>query len=406
MRVGIVTTWFERGAAYVSKQYKETLEKQGCDVFIYVRGGECYEENNPIWDSDKVYWSRKEKFLNSTYTSCKELLSWTKRNKIDVVIFNEQSWLKSVITLKKNNIKVGAYIDYYTEDMLNTFLIYDFLLCNTVKHYSAFKDLHPYAYYIPWGTDISLFNTRNQRNRSDRVRFFHSAGMSSYRKGTDLLIESYLKLDSNEQENCHLIIHAQTDPFIGLTELNNKKIKELIKVGNVTLIEKTVTAPGLYHLGDVYVYPSRLDGIGLSITEALACGMPVIVPDNGPMNEFMSPNSYAVKIDKLFCRADAYYWPMNEVCTDDLSTALKYYINNKNHLEYFSNEARETAVEKYSFEKNMSNLVSLIRTTPKSDLYDSVLENCIVFTNKKFPLLYQCESFYKASYTLYKYIKR
>jgi hypothetical protein len=32
--IGIVTTWFERGAAYVSKQFKDSLEKNGAKVFI------------------------------------------------------------------------------------------------------------------------------------------------------------------------------------------------------------------------------------------------------------------------------------------------------------------------------------------------------------------------------------
>ena len=53
------------------------------------------------------------------------------------------------------------------------------------------------------------------------------------------------------------------------------------------IYEKTLPAPGLYHLGDVYVYPSRLDGVGLTVGEALACGLPVITTENGPMDEFV-----------------------------------------------------------------------------------------------------------------------
>jgi len=36
--VGIVTTWFERGAAYVSRAYREALQER-FDVVIYARGG-------------------------------------------------------------------------------------------------------------------------------------------------------------------------------------------------------------------------------------------------------------------------------------------------------------------------------------------------------------------------------
>ena len=34
-------------------------------------------------------------------------------------------------------------------------------------------------------------------------------------------------------------------------------------------------------MGDVFVYPSRLEGIGLCVPEALACGLPVITTDCG-----------------------------------------------------------------------------------------------------------------------------
>lgn len=41
MNVGIVTTWFERGAAYVSRQYLEALRSDSNNsVYIYARGGD------------------------------------------------------------------------------------------------------------------------------------------------------------------------------------------------------------------------------------------------------------------------------------------------------------------------------------------------------------------------------
>ena len=39
MNIGIVTTWFESGAGYVSRQYKKILESPGNKVYIFARGG-------------------------------------------------------------------------------------------------------------------------------------------------------------------------------------------------------------------------------------------------------------------------------------------------------------------------------------------------------------------------------
>ena len=61
MNIGIVTTWFERGASQVSRQYRDLLNKKN-NVFIYARGGEKYERNNPIWDTQDVTWGKKAYF--------------------------------------------------------------------------------------------------------------------------------------------------------------------------------------------------------------------------------------------------------------------------------------------------------------------------------------------------------
>ena len=58
MNIGIVTTWFERGAAYVSRQFKDALSAQN-NVFIYARGGESYAKGDPDWDDANVFWSKK-----------------------------------------------------------------------------------------------------------------------------------------------------------------------------------------------------------------------------------------------------------------------------------------------------------------------------------------------------------
>ena len=72
---------------------------------------------------------------------------------------------------------------------------------------------------------------------------------------------------------------------------------------------ETVAAPGLYHLGDIYVYPSILDGLGLTVAEALSCGLPCIVPDNAPMNEFIQSgiNGRIADVEYLYARSDGYF---------------------------------------------------------------------------------------------------
>ena len=51
MKIGIITTWFERGASYVSKLYRQALEQEN-EVYIYARGG--LRSDKAEWNDSKV----------------------------------------------------------------------------------------------------------------------------------------------------------------------------------------------------------------------------------------------------------------------------------------------------------------------------------------------------------------
>ncbi|MDF1515067.1 MAG: glycosyl transferase, partial [Anaerolineae bacterium] len=217
MNIGIVTTWFERGAAYVSKAYTDVLSQDN-NVFIYARGGEENSKGDPRWNLPNVTYGktyspldpRHQPFTKYTrnYVDMLHFEGWLSANDMDLVIFNEERGVSSLRRTKKLGYTIGAYVDYYTNDTLNQFSIYDFLLCNTKRHYSVFRGF-PNTIYIPWGTDITTFCPHIRNNRSTgegTVRFFHSAGYGGVnnRKGTDLLVKAFQKI----RGDCKLIIHS------------------------------------------------------------------------------------------------------------------------------------------------------------------------------------------------------
>lgn len=365
MNVGIVTTWFERGAAYVSRQYVDSLSYSN-DVYIYARGGEKYAIDDKNWNSKNVTWGKTDDSNIITYVELSDFKNWIISNKLDCVFFNEQWYWEPIILCKEMDIKVGAYIDYYTNATKEFFEIYDFVICNTKRHYEVFKD-HPQAFYIPWGTDVDLFKPTNSGIvENGCVTFFHSAGYAPFRKGTDKVLAAVNKIKSNR--NFKLIIHSQIDIENLSLEIKNI-IDELKKSGKLEIINKTIHAPGLYHMGDIYVYPSRLDGIGLTLAEALSCGLPIIVSDNAPMSEFAFRNvSQKVKVDSFHTREDGYYWPMCEVNTDDLAKKMEYYIENIDVIPNLKKKARFSAEKKLNWK----------------DRYDLI--NDIFLKTRKFPL--------------------
>ena len=335
MNVGIVTTWFERGAAYVSRQYLEALRSDSNNsVYIYARGGESYARNQSEWDRDFVTWGKvnKKYYCGATGIEKKDFIDWLKNRQIDVVLFNEQNWWIPVIWCKELGIKVGTYVDYYTEETVPFFAIYDYILCNTKRHYRLFKDL-PQSFYIPWGTDINLFSNNIEEScEQSQITFFHSAGMNPIRKGTDTVIAAFLSLPAFYKDKAKLLIHTQ----VALDNYVARYDQSILLSSNIEVRTETVAAPGLYHLGDIYVYPSILDGLGLTVAEALSCGLPCIVPDNAPMNEFIQSgiNGRIADVEYLYARSDGYFWPQCKVSVKSIQEQMIYYLNNIVHITY------------------------------------------------------------------------
>ena len=376
MNIGIVTTWFERGAAYVSRQYRTVLEHEHA-VYIYARGGEVVAQGDLVWDDSSVTWARKARGIKGSHTfDLEDFKAWVMQRQLDLVIFNEQQWWPPIEVCKRMGVKTGAYVDYYTEDTVSLFWLYDFLLCNTKRHYELFKN-HPQVFYIPWGTDLVVYRPNESYSyvNSGCVTFFHSAGFSPHRKGTDILLRAAAKLSGNFK----IIVHTQVPLEKKCPELA-LILKKLQDDGVLHIVNETITAPGLYYRGDVYVYPSRLDGIGLTIAEAIASGLPVIVTDMPPMNEFVTEQSGRVAaVQKIFARADGYYWPQALVAESSLIEQMNFYITEYAQLATFKKQARLYAEEYLDWAKNSAQLSSLLLRVESTVLDEELVKKMHVY---------------------------
>ena len=302
----------------------------------------------------------------------KHIEKWVNDNKIECLFFNEQHEFKILIDLKKKfpHVKIGSYIDYYTEDTIPLFDIYDFLICNTKRHYSAFRN-HKQVYYVKWGTDTEVFKPNRMENK--KLTFFHSMGMS-YRKGTDILVNTFIR--GKLYNESKLIIHTQVK---GLN-ICGMGVKDLEKY-NIEVVERTVGAPGLYYLGDVYVYPTTLEGLGLTIYEALACGMPVITTDYPPMNEVITSKvGRLINVREFHARADGYYWPQSFCDEESLIRAMRYYLDmDGNELDSLKTQVREYACKQLDFSTRKYQIEEIFTKTKIEKLKKSTVQKIILY---------------------------
>jgi len=355
LRVGIVTEWFSRGAAYVSQQYRRALADQGVEVFIYARGDRDPRASDE-WRDERTHTAVACRVRRPKAIYAPDFERWLLRNKIDCVLFNEQHWMPPVLWARSLGVKTAAYVDYYTFETLASFEWYDLLICNTQRHKRAFQ-WHTAVQYIPWGTDVVRFKPVPRSERP--LTFLHSAGWDPERKGTEQVLRAWSRLPGET----NLVIHSQADisPL-----LRDPAIEKRLVSRELVVLSGTMRPEELYQLGDVYVYPTHLEGIGLSVAEALASGLPVIVPDDGPMDEFVSdPYSVKVPVAERWHRRDGYYWPCNSVADSDVTQAMQSFASQSSgSVESWRRETRSVAMRRFNWHQNAADLASVISNAP------------------------------------------
>lgn len=361
MAVGLITQWNEAGAGYVARAYVMALESDE-RIHIYHRGKISNRTrllNKHLTSSLNISYYRAAPSRAQYFSDIDldDLKKWIDTYNISIIIFNEQHFWRPVLFCKSLGLRLGAYIDYYLPTTVSFFHVYDFLICNTKRHYNVFS-WHPHCFYIPWGTDLSLFKpTTLDRIDAEKIIFFHSAGSSPYRKGTDLVLQAF---DTMPHQACKLVIHSQL-PEHKYASYLRKLIARLKGSLRLEFIEGTIHAPGLYHKGDIYLYPARLDGIGLTVPEAMACGLPVITADEPPMNEFVPTGcGELVRVEKYQRRFDNYYWAMAQISIEDLRAKMHKYIIDPEKVAIDKASSLKHATAQFNWISNSSNLSALI----------------------------------------------
>ena len=143
---------------------------------------------------------------------------------------------------------------------------------------------------VPEGVDGARFHAHGRRPRNTARPFrFLTVGKYEQRKGIDLTIEAFAQVFAN-QPHAELVI--KSNYFTNHREKHaalQSKISDL-GLNNVTLLWGEMTEPqlaDLYRACDAFVLPTRAEGWGLPLIEAVAAGLPIITTMYSGHTEFL-----------------------------------------------------------------------------------------------------------------------
>ena len=156
----------------------------------------------------------------------------------------------------------------------------------------------PSTIYIPDWHDPEIISL--DRDKDPSTITFMAAGMLEKRKGFDLLLKAFKKLDETFLHNIRLNIYGDGPQY---NELNSFVEENGLK-DTVTFKGFTQNLNKKYHDYDCFILSSRYEGFPLVMVNALASGMPVIAFDceTGPRDIISVKNGILVKngnIDEL-----------------------------------------------------------------------------------------------------------
>ncbi len=100
---------------------------------------------------------------------------------------------------------------------------------------------------------------------------------------------------------------------------------------------------GWYHMADLYISPSHVDGSSVSLMEALACGLPVLVSD--------------IPANKEWVREGYNGWLFPDGDADALASKILATISDRGKRSKVRMAARKSAEERADWKKNFAVLL-------------------------------------------------
>lgn len=208
----------------------------------------------------------------------------------------------------------------------------DFLLTPSKKSKSRMENLGVTKpiYVFPHGIEKNKFNFK--KRKKDEVFKFLYVGECSDRKGTFHLVNAFLELFKGNQ-NVKLIMKSNDamvfykgDVLRKLVDENENIVWDVSNVGH-DYVEK------LYDEAHAYVYPSRADTFGMTLIEAMSCGLPIISTSEPGATELIEGRYYDIRTKNV--QVFNHPWMLGEWGEpnfEDIKKHMKYVYDNYNEI--------------------------------------------------------------------------
>ncbi len=286
MKIGVSAFWFNRGQAVVARQLRSGLDSLGHETFVLARptrGGNirpAFIDHSDVWDQPGVTEA------SDYQIPALELDAWAADNALEVAFFDQNYQFEEIARLRAAGVKtIGRFVweQFETEHVEGALEAFDVVYSMTRCEQERYEQMGIPSPRVRWGIHPELLlvgsDTAEPGGSDGMVTFFFPGGFMSRRKPVEQTLEAFR---AAKGENLRLVVKTQV-------ERGGRGVRKAAKKDSrIQLITEDLPAAEhlrLFASADVCLAPSRWEGLGLHLYEAMGLGLPVLTNDNPPMNE-------------------------------------------------------------------------------------------------------------------------
>ena len=199
---------------------------------------------------------------------------------------------------------------------------------------------------FPWGVDLDHFSPEPDKGALNTEPFTLFCNRSwETRYGVDVLARAFVKV-AQQKDNVDLILLGGGS--------QGPKLRQIFQSGGV--LERVTFGgqisqtdlPRWYHMADLYISPSHVDGSSVSLMEALACGLPCLVSDIPANKEWVFENQNG--------------WLFRDGDVEHLAEKILAAMNQREKLLEIGRASRSEAEKRADWKKNAAALMEVYRS--------------------------------------------
>jgi glycosyltransferase involved in cell wall biosynthesis len=200
---------------------------------------------------------------------------------------------------------------------------------------------------FPWGVDLEHFTPSTVHRPPSTFTLFCNRSWET-RYGVDVLARAFVKV-AQQKDNVDLILLGGGSQGATLRKIfQSGGVLERVTFGGQ--ISQT-NLPRWYHMADLYISPSHVDGSSVSLMEALACGLPCLVSD--------------IPANKEWVFEGVNGWLFRDGDADHLAEKILAAMSQRENLPRVGRASRTEAEKRADWKKNAGALMQVYRSLVK-----------------------------------------